>query len=235
MYCIYCGKCIADDSLFCPYCGKNQEIRTFYYCHNCGKIIDKDSIFCTYCGCKQYNRSQWQIRCITLWRSVKSNGSYLVKNRFFIWYVLWCFVNSLLLYKSSNSYTDYFNKINVSPDYWSSSDKGIFPKDWFYPFSNIFNGIKGQDPVYVYDISEFYVYVFILPFIFTLIIYRKGRMFKTQKAANVLYQIIWHIVLWLLVVLSMGIIGLDILVWSFVVGGLITAICAYLKIKSQYF
>lgn len=231
MYCIYCGKCIADDSLFCPYCGKNQEVKTFHYCHNCGNIIDKHSSFCTHCGNKQYYGNHWPSQCRAIWGSVKSRSIYIVKNRFFLWYVLWCFVNSLLLHQSHNAYTDYFNNANVSSDYWLSSDKGIYPEDWFYPFSNIFNGIMGQDPIYVYDISEFVIYVFILPFILTLIICRRYRIFKTGKAAKVLYQIIWHIALWLLIVLPTGIIGLDVLGWSFVIGGLIIVIYAYPKIK----
>lgn len=231
MFCIYCGKNIADDSLFCPCCGKNQEIEAFYCCHNCGNVIDKHDSFCTYCGYKQYHDREWQIRCGAIWKSVKSRGIRLVKNRFFIWYILWCFVNSLLLYQSSNAYTDYFNNTNVSSDYWLSSDKGIYPENWFYPFSNIFNGIMGQDPIYVYDISEFIVYVFILPLVLALVLCRRDRMFKTEKASRILYQIIWYIVLWLLIVLLMGIIGSDVLGWSFVVGGLITVSFIYLKIR----
>ena len=161
---------IEDDSSFCPYCGKSQETKTFYYCHNCGNIIVFYSSFCTYCGQKQFLNSQWQISCSTIWKSAKSHGVYLVKSRHFLWYILWCLVNILLLYHSYNAYTDYFNNTNVSSDYWLNSDKGIYPEDWFYPFSNIFNGISGQDPIYVYDISEFIIYVFIVPLILTLII-----------------------------------------------------------------
>lgn len=88
MYCVYCVKCIADDSLFCSYSGKNQEVKTFHYCHNCGNIIDKYSSFCTHCGNKQYYGNHWSSQCRAIWGSVKSRSIYIVKNRFFLWYVL---------------------------------------------------------------------------------------------------------------------------------------------------
>lgn len=104
---------------------------------------------------------------------------------------------------------------------------------WTHPrdLSSEHSRWQGRHPIYVYDISEFVIYVFILPFILTLIICRRYRIFKTGKAAKVLYQIIWHIALWLLIVLPTGIIGLDVLGWSFVIGGLIIVIYAYPKIK----
>lgn len=50
--CIKCGSEISSDSVFCPICGKKQEIeeRT---CFACGKVLKEDVIYCPECGAKQ--------------------------------------------------------------------------------------------------------------------------------------------------------------------------------------
>ena len=232
MFCVYCGKKISDDSSFCPYCGRNQEAKSYMYCHNCGNRLEKDSSFCPYCGNKQHHEKKRQVSGKKVWQFFQSSLFPIIKNRFFIWYILWILVNCILLYKSGDAYSNYFNSTNVSPDYWLSSDKGIFPEDWFYPFHNIFSGIMGQDPLYVYDISEFVVYVFIMPIVLALMIIKRKTIFKTDRKANIFYWVIWLISLWLLVFFPMGLLGLDFLGWSFEIGGLIIALYGYHKMKA---
>lgn len=50
--CIKCGSKISSDTVFCPICGKKQEIeeRT---CFACGKVLKEDVIYCSECGAKQ--------------------------------------------------------------------------------------------------------------------------------------------------------------------------------------
>lgn len=233
MFCIYCGKNIADDSSFCPYCGRNQEIKSIMHCTTCGSAIEGDSSFCPYCGNKLHHTTT-TLDSIK-WKFPQFNYASIIKNRFFIWFILWFFVNCILLYKSGDAYSDYFNITNVRPDHWlvSDSDKGIYPEDWFYPFRNIFTGIVGQDPIYVYDMSEFIIYVFIIPLVLSFMIYKRNSFFKTDKAANIFYWIIWYVLLWLLILFPMGLLGLDFLGCFFVIGGAITAIYACHKIRMR--
>lgn len=235
MFCIYCGNRISDDSSFCPYCGQNQEAKSIMRCPICGNNTEKDSSFCPYCGNNLYDASNNQKSETRTFHFPQINFVSIIKTRFFIWYILWSLVNCLLLYKSGDAYSNYFNITNVSPDHWlvSDSDRGIYPEDWFYPFRNIFTGIVGQDPVYVYDMSEFIIYVFIIPLILAFMIYKRNSFFKTDKAANIFYWIIWYISLWLLILFPMGLLGLDFLGWFFAIGGVITAIYAYHKIKTR--
>lgn len=234
MYCIYCGNKISEDSIFCPYCGKNQEFPFLMHCNNCGKLIEQDSSYCPYCGFQILRVSKKPIVAPRFINFKKV--ATIVKNRFFIWYILWIIVNSGLLYKSSETYSDYFNLSNVSPDslIGNNYSKGIYPENWLYPFRNIFSGIMGQDPVYVYDISEFLIYVFLLPIIVYVCIIKREKIFRTKNRASVFYWIIWYVLLWLLILFPMGLLGLDYLGWTCTVGGLIIALYAYHNIKSKY-
>ena len=41
MYCIYCGQPINEDSVYCPFCGKNKKMKESIFCPKCGsKNID---------------------------------------------------------------------------------------------------------------------------------------------------------------------------------------------------
>ena len=52
-HCGCCGKGIAFDAKFCPYCGnKTEEADEELYCSNCGAEITSDSVFCSSCGHK---------------------------------------------------------------------------------------------------------------------------------------------------------------------------------------
>lgn len=45
--CLYCGAKIADDSLFCTECGKEQN---GIICPHCGTVVNEGDVFCTECG-----------------------------------------------------------------------------------------------------------------------------------------------------------------------------------------
>ena len=49
-HCIHCGKAIAEEAAFCPYCGKNQENNV---CSKCGAKLPEDGLFCPKCGTKR--------------------------------------------------------------------------------------------------------------------------------------------------------------------------------------
>lgn len=226
MFCTNCGRQIADDSSFCPYCGKTTLFKETMYCPRCGKTLKDDSLFCSFCGTritstKENNALSYSIPQFNIKRVFRS--------RFFYVYISWIFVNCILLYKAQDAYSNYFNGTNISPDYWLSSDKGIYPEDWLYPFFNIFKGIMGQDPVYVYDLSEFLLYSIIIPVLLTVCIYKRTKIFNIERASNTFYWTTWYVSIWMLVVFLMGLFGLDYLGWSFMMGGLIIGIYSYKK------
>jgi len=233
MFCFYCGNKISKDSSFCPYCGRKQEMKSYMYCHKCGIKLETDSSYCPYCGIKLNYVPLKEATNKNLCLFPRFNFLTVVRNRFVVWYVLWLLVNCLLLYKSGNAYSDYFNNTYTSPSHWSSSDKGIYPEDWLYPFHNIFNGIMGQDPVYVYDMSEFIIYTIIIPVFIAFLIYKRNILFKSKQKKEITYWTIWYVSIWLLTFFPMGLLGLDFLGWTFSIGGLIVAIFAYLKIKKK--
>ena len=231
MYCIYCGKTINEDSVYCPFCGKSQKMKESIFCPKCGSKVENDSTYCPYCGsslrtCKKSEKISSSIKT----RKIPHvNIRHFVTNRFFLLYILWLLVNTLLLCKSDAAYSNYFNSTNVSRDHWLSSDKGIYPEDWLYPFKNIFSGIMGQDPVYVYDVSEFILYTIIIPVVLSFCIYKRAKIFKSERAGNIFYWSIWYVSIWMLIVFPMGVFGLDFLGWSFMMGGLIVGIYSYKK------
>lgn len=226
MYCTFCGKQIVNDSAFCPYCGKPTKSTKQVICPECGKTLKEDSLFCCYCG------SDISSHCKSKGSSImipKIDIQSLLHSRFLKIYILWIAINRLLLYYAQNACSNYFNSTNVSSDHWSHSDEGIYPEDWLYPFMNIFSGIMGQDPIYVYDISEFIIYTIILPLVLSLCIYNRTKIFKTDRVSNTFYWAIWYGSIWMLIVFPMGLFGLDYLGWSFMMGGLILAIYSYQK------
>lgn len=50
MYCEKCGKRIADDSLFCNYCGEMLKKHDNMLCPNCGCTFAADQLYCDRCG-----------------------------------------------------------------------------------------------------------------------------------------------------------------------------------------
>lgn len=236
MYCIYCGQPINEDSVYCPFCGKSQKLKESVFCPKCRSKAENDSSYCPYCGsslrtCKTSKKLSSSIKS----RKIPHvNIRHYVTNRFFPLYILWLLVNTLLLCKSDTVYSNYFNSTNVSRDHRFSSDKGIYPEDWLYPFKNIFSGIVGQDPVYVYDVSEFILYIIIIPAILSLCMYKRATIFKTEKASTVFYWTVWYLLIWMIIVFPMGLLGLDFLSWSFVMGGLIVGVYSYEKTFAKF-
>ena len=53
MYCVKCGKYLANDDRFCPSCGKTNP--DFLYCMKCGKPLDGNDRFCSGCGAQNPN------------------------------------------------------------------------------------------------------------------------------------------------------------------------------------
>lgn len=49
-HCIHCGKAIPSDSVFCAYCGKQQDENV---CPNCGAEMPDGAAFCPKCGSKR--------------------------------------------------------------------------------------------------------------------------------------------------------------------------------------
>ena len=231
MYCIYCGQPINEDSVYCPFCGKSQKMKESIFCPKCGSKVENGSTYCPYCGSslRTCKKSEKISSSIIKQKIPYVNIRHFVTNRFFLLYILWLLVNTLLLCKSDAAYSNYFNSTNVSRDHWLSSDKGIYPEDWLYPFKNIFSGIMGQAPVYVYDLSEFILYTIIIPAILSLCMYNRTIIFKTEKASFVFYWTVWYFIIWMIIVFPMGLFGLDFLGWSFMMGGLIVGIFSYKK------
>lgn len=63
MNCGKCGKTIADDTAFCPYCGMrvNREAQIepkVNFCISCGRKLPQDAKFCSSCG-KPINRNSF--------------------------------------------------------------------------------------------------------------------------------------------------------------------------------
>lgn len=224
MYCTYCGKQIADDSRFCPYCGKSTKYEKQIVCPICGNILNQDSRFCCYCGSSVIPLHK-NIRDLFMIPKVHLRS--LLHSKFLKIYISWIAVNSFLWYRAQGAFSNYFNNTNVSPDHRSSTDEGIYPENWLFPFRNIFSGIMGQDPVYVYDVSEFALYSIIIPALLSLCLYNKTKIFKTERACDIFYWAIWYVSIWMLVVFLMGLFGFGFLVWSFMMGGLIIGIYSY--------
>ena len=205
MYCRFCGKMIKDDSIFCPYCGQNLVSRSSSH-HN----LNYKLILSKYC-------------------------SKFIHSRFFRLYITWFLIQCVLLYKAKSSFSNYFNNENLDPDKYNygSIDKGIFPSDWLYPFRNLLNGIMGQDPLYVYDGSEFVIYTILLPILFGIFVINRETWFRmsTPNKSKISYWCVWYVAIWMIIVFPMGLFGLDILSWVFILGGIIIGLYGYNKIK----
>ncbi len=55
MFCNHCGKPVADDARFCPYCGQSIEAvpeEIVFVCPQCGKEFDPECVYCDQCGYK---------------------------------------------------------------------------------------------------------------------------------------------------------------------------------------
>lgn len=232
MFCIYCGKNIDKDSRFCPYCGKDQTYRAELHCVRCGQKIESSSAFCPYCGeSAKTNLSSKSTHKICYNKKIDFHN--YLSNRFFIWYIVWFIIQCLLLSKSTDAYSDYFNESKLSPgDHWGIN-RNIYPVDWLYPYSNIFHGIMGQDPVYVYDASEFILYSIFFPLMIILGVYYRKKLFRKVKNAIAYYWITWYCLIWMTLFFPMGLLGLDFLGWSFTMGAILVGIYGYLKIKKK--
>ena len=74
--CTRCGADIAEDSIFCNYCGSRQTIMK--KCTECGAYIAEDSIYCNHCGSRQnLNLNAWVdlgLPSGTLWKLDNESG-----------------------------------------------------------------------------------------------------------------------------------------------------------------
>lgn len=129
------------------------------YCKHCGKEIDDNSSYCKYCG--------------------KSQGKSIIPtfNKMWIcYYAIWVIINFLCLYLAPKN-----RPLYSSPRGWGY----IGEMEIFFPFPNRsfitqFQYIKEGCLLGCYDLSEFIVYVFLLP----LIAFCIYRWYKNRKSSN---------------------------------------------------
>lgn len=227
--CVHCGKVIKDDSSFCPYCGKKTETQEKLFCCNCGKQLIPDSAFCPYCGqsvrSRKKNNSSTKApqKTISDIRFPKIKVKSFGGDRFCKLYVVWFLVQCILCIRAQFAYTDYFNDSHLSPNCLWGKGGTIYPEHWLYPFSNIFKGINGQDPVYMYDFTEFLLYVIVCPLLVYILLKIIPKWFRVQKekTLSLINDIVFCLSLWVTVVLVSGMLGLVGFVLSLIGGGLI--------------
>lgn len=202
------------------------------YCSYCGRRIKDDSLFCSYCGrnlSESASRSSWKI-VIT-----KNDVKQWFNSSFFKLYALWCFIQCILWYKAQSAYSDYFNNERLDSFHQHyCSDNFIYPEDWFYPIRNLISGIVGQDPVYVYDGTEFFVYVAVIPILLTAIVQNSKKWFglRTEAAVLRMRMIVWNGALWMCVLFPAGLFGIDSLGFTFVIGAFFFTFHSYSKLKT---
>ena len=131
------------------------------------------------------------------------------------------------------NHSNYFNDSNINTDDYWGHDKGIYPTDWLYPYRNIFSGINGQDPVYVYDGSEFFVYSFLLPALVGWLVWNRTKLFHSKRKSNIFYWVVWYVALWTTFYFPMGLLGPDFLVFSVFLGAILLGLYGYDRIKEK--
>lgn len=152
------------------------------FCRYCGKELPDDSNFCPNCGKKQKEEGKKHFNdIIGGWiKTIRnSEGKKLTKclSKHKVWfyaYFIWLLIHICLLVFSSPS----------------NSKSGFYPFD--KTLSKVFNGylyeISILDEYNVYDISEFFVYVVLLPtLIFGIVRYvhlKKNSYKKCEKSYN---------------------------------------------------
>ena len=150
------------------------------FCKHCGKQITNDSLFCQYCGSKQD---------VELFSASSSNEETekQISNRFFssislserkkkylILYTIWFLINIVLWLSGDNT----IYAISSHYSHYTPQDR-LFPFTLgnYYP-SHLFN-------VDFYDVTDFIVYVIILPLIlFYLFNYSHFTTYMKGKAKN---------------------------------------------------
>lgn len=133
------------------------------YCKHCGKEIDDNSSYCKHCG--------------------KSQGKSTIPTFNKMWvcyYAIWVIINFLCLYLAPMFDRPYFDKGDYSYSSYTSSEIEIF-----FPFPNWryithFHNFRSGWLLGCYDLTEFIVYVFLLP----LIAFCIYRWYKNRKSSN---------------------------------------------------
>lgn len=159
MYCRYCGKELPDDSNFCPNCGANQK-------ENAAKGYSK---------LKKFFSSHKILVCS---------------------YIVWCLIHiGLLLFSTPKGFRyergfdfDKGEDVSYRVDYDLSNG--------FYPFnvslSNVFQGKKHTfsflKNVDVYDSTELFFYIILIPVIILEIIYCCPFFFSLFKKIKAIYS-----------------------------------------------
>lgn len=164
MYCKHCGKLIADDSVFCQYCGKKQDIIIVkdesYTESEQNEVFNKVELKPT------YRRNEFAI----------FNAKY---HKYWIIYAIWVSLN-VIIWNLGNGY------VEVCPFCGYEDNK---PSSYLYPLRHctdydIDDNVKiykAFDPS-TYDITEFILYVIILPLL--IIVYFK-YLHKPLKKKNI--------------------------------------------------
>lgn len=96
MFCISCGKEIAEGSKFCSFCGAQQEKEEAkvqkMYCTKCRKEFDAEMMFCDECGMKltSFNAQEtdgklMEIGMASIYRGNKSIGTAMLSGTVYLY------------------------------------------------------------------------------------------------------------------------------------------------------
>lgn len=161
MYCKHCGKVIADDSRFCPYCGVNQ-------------ITDRNTQKIVY----EYKRGKEG--------NSKENESSisLFFSKYKLWivlYTIWVIINILFLLLGEERV--YEKTVTETPSYSLIGDS-FKAKEVFFPFTSSDFQTSYMFNVKYYDWTEFFVYCLLIP----LIIYILYLLWKNMIGESIRTQ-----------------------------------------------
>ena len=165
MFCKHCGKEIADDSKFCQHCGGKQDTSiTLEATNNTeserGEVVNKVEL-----------KHTFEKRHTALF-SKKSQKYWLI-------YAIWVFIN-IIIWNMGSSYVehDFFDERNGKPSAYLYPLRHCIYYDFNYSKNKTY---KSFDPS-TYDITEFILYVLILPLV--IIIYFKYLHEPFKKMIN---------------------------------------------------
>ena len=141
MYCKHCGKEIADDSKFCQHCGGKLDASITVEATNNteserGQVVNKVEL-----------KHTFEKRHIALFSKKYQ--------KYWVIYVIWVFIN-IIIWNMGSSYVDHSY----------SDERNGNPTMYLYPLKhcNSNGDYKSFDPS-TYDITEFILYVLVLPLV----------------------------------------------------------------------
>lgn len=149
------------------------------FCKKCGKQIDDDAKFCSGCGVKQHHEGKDIF-------SFPTNHVSL----YLILYVIWFIINILFLNFSNYSRDE--NAINILFPF----GKHDYDYGWGeYSFDKSYYGLRDYLDISFYDITDFIIYVLLVPLVIILIVNIKKRYHIIAKHKIIFYMYIFWFVL----------------------------------------